>query len=381
MAQDQSIYEHFGVTPIVNARGPYTVLGGSRMTPRVWAAMEAANREFIPMSDLLDATGRYVAAAIGAEAARITPGASAGIALSIGACIVGNNATTAAALPDTGSAPNQVVIQHGQRYHWTRMARLPGAILVEAGDSSGTTVGQLDAAIGRRTAALLMPAHLAGRNGTLTLAETAAVARRHGVPLVVDAAFQIFPFSAFSDLLQAGADLAIFSAKYFGGPNTGGFVAGRRDLVEAVAGLDFTAHGPHEEISFGRAFKLDRQLVIGVAAALEEWSELDHGARFEGYERLVGTIAGRLRDVPGIEMTPLCFTMEETLEPDPINSLRVRVLPEAGTSAAALEATLRTGTPSILTHLIDDAVVIDVECLDDAEADLVGARLREALGG
>ena len=39
------------------------------------------------MDELLDAAGARIAALCGAEAARVVPGASAGIALAIGACI------------------------------------------------------------------------------------------------------------------------------------------------------------------------------------------------------------------------------------------------------------------------------------------------------
>jgi L-seryl-tRNA(Ser) seleniumtransferase len=201
------------------------------------------------------------------------------------------------------------------------------------------------------------------------------------VPVVADAAFLSFPFARFGAILADGADLAIFSAKYFGGPNTGGFICGRKDLLAAVAQLDFTGHGPHNEISFGRAFKLDRQLVVGVVVALAEWRELDHEARWEGYERLVGRIAGALRDVPGIALTPLCYTMEETLAPEPINALAVRVDQAGDRTAARVEAALAAGTPRVLVHRFDDQLVVDVECLTDDEAVAVGQRLRAELGG
>ena len=38
------IYEELGVRRVVNARGHLTVLGGSVIQPKVFAAMEEANR-------------------------------------------------------------------------------------------------------------------------------------------------------------------------------------------------------------------------------------------------------------------------------------------------------------------------------------------------
>ena len=60
----------------------------------------------------------------------------------------------------------------------------------------------------------------------LPLDELAPLARAAGVPVVVDAAYQCFPLSELERWSTAG-DVACFSAKYFWGPNAGGFVAGR----------------------------------------------------------------------------------------------------------------------------------------------------------
>ena len=62
-------------------------MGGSMLAPDVWEAMEQANQYFTNMPDLLDQTGARVAELMGAEAGRITPGASAAIALSVSACM------------------------------------------------------------------------------------------------------------------------------------------------------------------------------------------------------------------------------------------------------------------------------------------------------
>src|SRR5688572_23683566 len=87
----QTIFEHLGVPPTINASGIYTDLGGSRLSPSIWKAMAEVNERFIDMVELLDRTGETIAGMLGVEAARITPGASAAIALGIGACLTGND--------------------------------------------------------------------------------------------------------------------------------------------------------------------------------------------------------------------------------------------------------------------------------------------------
>ena len=57
------------------------------LSPAVWAAAAEANATWAAMGELLDAAGARVAALCGCEAARVVPGASAGIALAVGACI------------------------------------------------------------------------------------------------------------------------------------------------------------------------------------------------------------------------------------------------------------------------------------------------------
>jgi L-seryl-tRNA(Ser) seleniumtransferase len=372
-------YDGVGTRPIVNARGIYTDLGGSRLSPRVWAAMERANASFVEMPDLLDASGARIAEMIGAPAARVVPGASAGIVLSVAACIAGDDPDARDRLPDTTGRRNAIVIQHQQRYRWDRVVPLAGGRLIDVGDEGGTTAGQLSEMLDL-AAAVLVPGHLDNALGTLPLAEVAALAGQRGVPVIVDAAYLNYPTARFGQLLTDGADLAIFSAKYFGGPNTGGFVCGRRDLVDTVAALDFTRHGTrNDRLAFGRPFKLDRQLVVGVVEALSEWLELDHGARFEGYERHVQRIAAGLRDLPGVTLRPMFFTMEEELEAEPVNCLVIDVEPAGELDAAGVEARLRTGNPGILVHQRDQRLIVDVEVIDDAEAELITKRLREEL--
>ena len=230
-----------------------------------------------------------------------------------------------------------------------------------------------------RTACVFYPPHLEGTAGTLTLAECIAIAHEGGVPIVVDAAYMNYPTELMSSYTAAGADLVCFSAKYYAGPNTGGFVVGKRDLVKAVAGLDFTGYETGDYRIFGRPFKLDRQLVVGVVVALEEWLAMDHDARFADYRRKVDRLAEGVADMPGIATEPGCFTMEETFRPKPVNCLIVHLLPESSLTTAELDAEATCRRPRDPHRRRAGFIAVVVETLSDADVDTLVARLREAL--
>jgi L-seryl-tRNA(Ser) seleniumtransferase len=371
-----SAYERLGVHPIVNACGIYTDLGGSTLSPSVWAALGEANATWASIPELLDATGRRIAELIDAEAARVVPGASAAIALSTAACIAGLDGDLNERLPTGAPDRRQVVLQAGHRYKYTRCALLAGAEIVEAGDPDGTTSAQLADALGERTAAILLPAHLDGHHGTVPLAGLAPIARAQGVPVIVDAAYLSYPTELLPSFTRAGADLVCFSAKYFWGPNAGGFVAGRRDLVEAVAELDFTRYEGGPRRTFGRPFKLDRTTILGTLLALEEWLAMDHDARWAGYARRIEAMRGQLAGVERIATTARQFTLDERIVEEAPNALVVE--PRAAGAAAAIEAALADGAPRILCVRDGERLVFAVETIPEALDATVVERIRAA---
>ena len=371
-----AILRRFGAKPCINATGVYTSLGGSIISPTVWQAMAESNETFVEMAPFMDGAGQMVAHMLGAEAGRVTPGASSAIALMVAACMTSTDGERKERLPDTTGMPNEVLLQKRQRYLWDRMIRHPGARIVEVGDENGTTAAQLRQAITERTACVFYPPHLEGTAGTLTLAECIEIAHQGGVPIVVDAAYKNYPTRLMGSYTAAGADLVCFSAKYYGGPNTGGFVVGRRDLVEAVAALDFYKTGDHR--IYGRPFKLDRQLVVSVVLALEEWLAMDHDARFADYRRKVDKLAEGVADVPGIATEPGCFTMEETFQAEPVNCLIVRLLPGSGLATEKLDAELRAGDPVIRTVVEPEFIAVVVETISERDVEVIVDRLRGA---
>jgi D-glucosaminate-6-phosphate ammonia-lyase len=374
------LLRRIGVKPVINACGIYTDLGGSRLSPGVWAAMEEANRSFLRLTDLLEISGRHIAQLLGAEAARVTPGAAAAIMLGTAACMAGTDGAKSEQLPDTKGMKSEVLIQAGHRYKYDRQVGLAGAKLIEVGSANGTRADQFEQALGERTAMVIHPAHLDGKPGTIGLEQVAALAHKHGVPVFVDAAYMNYPTDLMAGYLKRGGDLVAISAKYFGGPNAGGFILGRKDLIPAVANVHFTRYESGKYLKFGRPLKMDRQTIVAVVAALEEWLAADHTARFANYVRQVDMLKAKLAGIPGLDLAPLCFTMDERLVRDPVNCLAIGFDKSvAGMSASEAADGLAAGDPSILAVVEGDRLAVVMDVLEDFEVLQIADRLRAML--
>jgi L-seryl-tRNA(Ser) seleniumtransferase len=377
-----TVYDRLGARPVVNCRGVYSELGGAVISPSVWAAMTEAAAMAASMSELLEVSGRRLAELLGAEAARVTPGAAAAIALGTAACMTRGDGAASERLPDTSGLRGEVIFQRVQRpnYRYARVIWMTGAELRLVGTEEGTSREQLEDALDpERVAAVFVPAHLDEEPGALPLREVAAVARERGVPVLVDAAFLNYPPEGMRRFTEEGGDLVCFSAKYCYGPNTGGFVVGRSDLVGALAAVDFTGFETGEWANFGRPFKLDLHTVVGTVVALEEWFEADHEARWRSYADLVDELAAAVDGVRGVRTEARFFTMVETLEPEPVNCLVVHVdAQEAGVSAADVERTLEESNPGVAVHRWDDTLIVAVDTMLPEQCAYVCERLRAA---
>jgi len=360
---------------VINACGIYTDLGGIVFSPGVMAAMQEVNQNFVRMTDLLDHSGAIIAELLGAPAARVTTGASGAIALGTAACIAGMDGNAWERLPDTSGLRNEVIIQKAHRYKYDRMTRLAGAKLVETTGAAS----EFETAINDRTAMIMFPAHLDGKTGTLTLEEVTSVARRRGIPVLVDAAYLNYPTNIMGEFLTRGADLVCFSAKYYWGPNSGGFICGRKDLIDAVAGLDFTRYESGKYLSFGRPFKLDRHTIVGTVVALQEWFAMDHDARWRSYREKVAAMREIVAQIPNISTEARYFALDESLLKEPVNCMTIAFAAGARNSAEQLRRELSDGDPAIATELVDSKLVVAVDTLLDDQHLTIAKRLRELL--
>ena len=96
--------------------------------------------------------------------------------------------------------------------------------------------------------------------------------------------------------------------------------------------MDFNSadsRSPSSHTGFGRPLKMDRQIVVAVVAALEEWLSLDHQARFAKYQKQVQALSSQLSHLKGLKLEPKCFTMDERFVEEPINCLLITFTPSS----------------------------------------------------
>lgn len=107
------------------------------------------------------------------------------------------------------------------------MVALGGGKVIEAGFANECSPTQLSAKVTPQTAAILyIKSHHTVQKSMLSVSEAAAVARKHNLPLIVDAAAE----EDLTSYYQSGADLVIYSgAKAIEGP-TSGLVIGKKPM-------------------------------------------------------------------------------------------------------------------------------------------------------
>lgn len=381
--QSRELYEALGLRPVINCSGFHlTVLGGSMLSPKVRQAMEDANRYYVDMQELLQKSGRVIAESVGAEAALVTAGCSSAMLLGVAACMAGKDPEKAEQLPNPRGMKDEIIIQRGQRYKYERALTAAGAKLVEVGDASGTRPVDIEAAITEQTLLIHFVANTGSEPGVVPFEEVLRIGKRHNVPVMVDAAGQVYPLEKLRRYPEMGADLVAHSSKYFGGPNSAGFLAGRQDLIEAATLHSFIGfeYGPPRTI--GRAMKLDRQEIVAVVVALREWLEMDHEARFALYADRAERLQQALVGIPQIETAPAG---------EPVTGVRIKFDPQrVGKTVTEIADALRTGSPSIWFHwnlsmYVErqeaNSMVFSVATIEDGDEPAIAERLRAVLTG
>lgn len=352
------VYESLGLRPTINAWGTVTKIGGSRMHPQVLEAMNEASRSFVDMAALHRNAGAAIAKMLGVEAACITSGAAAGLAIAAAACMAQDDTAKILQLPDSHSMRNEALVLKAHRILYDQGLRLSGARIVEVGVTSSADVRQLEAGISDRTALFFYAAEAVSMRGSLPLADIAPVLKARGVPIIVDAAAELPPVSNLTKFFEDGADMVVFSGgKEIRGPQSSGLILGSREFIAYCDANCFPNHG------VGRPMKTDKETIVGLVKAVELFMHRDYSIVYGEWEAMVAQIVSGLGDLTQLHARR-GFPTEPGVQPADVP--RVYLEPFRIT-APVLQQKLREGDPSVTAGVQANEVVLNPQCLEADE--------------
>lgn len=369
------IYEQLSVKKLINAGGPQTIYGGSLMQPEVIQAMAEANRAFVNINELQAKAGARIAQLLGVEAALVSAGAAAGMAVAAAACMAGAYPAKAKQLPDTRGLKNEVVILRRHRIHYDQAIRVSGARLVDTGFGDGSAIEDVASFVGEQTAAILYVAKFEHAGGSVPLKEIGALGQERGVPVIVDAADELPPLSNARRFLEMGADLVIFSGgKDIQGPQASGLILGKKELIEACVANNCPNYG------IGRPMKVSKETIAGLTKAVELYVQQDFEAEWKAWEAQRDHVVDQLDGLPGVRACrtkPLfpglprsCYLPAAYIDLDE---------GELCLTAGEVARQLHDGEPCIVVGQYPSGLVLRMHMVQEGEEKLLAARLLEIL--
>ena len=366
-----NLFTQIGVRPILNARGTFTIISGSRSLPQVKQAMFEASHYYVHLDELMDAVGKELGQLTGAEWGIATTGCEAAIAVATVACIAGTDPEKSQALPYI-KGRDQVIIPKHSRNPYDFGVRMTGVELVEV-DSAEELRSKLSA----RTAMIYILSSPAAETGPLSIPSICAIAKEKNVPVFVDAAAEepLVP----NIHIQHGATLVGYSGgKCMRGPQSSGMLIGQKDLCRAA----FFQAAPHH--NYGRAYKCSKEEVMGLLAAVRQWYKRDHAAEQQMWLSWLKNIEARVKDLPSVTT--------EYLQPEDLSNKapRLRIHWDAAQlkiTGTELVARLDAGTPRILVdggmgvrpNNMASAITIMPYMMDPGEDSIVADAIYEGL--
>jgi D-glucosaminate-6-phosphate ammonia-lyase len=392
-----SIFGQLGVRTIINAAGPVTRLSGARMSDEVLDAMREAGQFCVDIAEMQAVAGALIAEVTGAESGYVTSGAAAGLVLATAACVTGLDPGKMNRLPDTTGMKSEVIMPRSHRNFYDHAVRSVGVTLIEVGIPdrfSGAGVRDTEAweigdAINERTAAIV---YVAQSHAQPPLPEVSAVAKEHGVPVIVDAAGQLPPAANLKRFINEGADAVCFSGgKAMGGPQGSGVLCGRRDLISAAAlqHLDLDVHfelwqpppslidksampgAPQHGI--GRPCKAGKEQIAGLMVALKRFVAEGDEVRHTRWSQIIHDLAEEIGTLPGAEIS---VDVHRTI---PV----LRLVLSQSDGGIDLVKQLMDGEPSVhvsTSGVYDGILAFNPICLTTEDIVPIAVRLKESLG-
>ncbi len=359
-------FKELGVRTFINAAGTYTTMSGCLMRPAVLDAINYACRQYVDIDELQDKVGERIAELVRCEAATVTSGCASAITLGTAGVLTGLDPEKAKKIPtDLSGMKSEVILQKSHLIGYAHAIKNCGVklILVE-------TAAEMEAAINEKTAMLWF---FNNNNpvGKIQYEEFLRIGQKHKIPTMNDCAADVPPVENLWKYTEMGFDLVCFSGgKGIRGPQSAGLLLGRKDLI-AAARLNAAPRGE----TVGRGMKVNKEEVLGMLAALEDYLQTDHEAEWKLWQSQIDHIFSVLSTVPGVQSEKHVPAIANH-----VPSLKVMwdqdKIPMSGDQ---VRQKLRLGHPSIQTVGDRESLGITSWMMNPGEERIVASRIRQIL--
>lgn len=365
---NRNLFEELGVRTFINAAGTYTAMTGSLMRAEVMDAINSSSLEFCMLDELQDKVGEKIAKLVHAESAVVTAGCFSAMTLGLAGVLTGVSEEKATLLPhlEGTGLKSEVICQKGHNIVYSHALRNTGCkiIMVE-------TVKELEDAINDKTA-LMFFLNVQSDQGKIMHQEWVDIAKKHGIPTLIDIAADVPPVSNLWKFNDMGFDLVCVSGgKAIRGPQSAGLLMGKKAYIQAAR-----VHMPPRGFNIGRGMKINKEEIVGMYVALEKFMSLDHDKEFAMQRAQVDLIATAAKTVKGVSTeikVPPLGNVTPTLHISWDKNI-VKI------SGKELQQKLRGGQPSIeIGGSEEDQIVLTAWMLKPGQEEIVAQKVREVL--
>ncbi len=377
---EQDPYAALGVRKFINATCHHTILGGTLIPETSLSAMRAAANDAVDMLELQKAAGKVIAHYTHADDAFIVSGCAAAMLVGTAAVLTGTDRAKAEQLPDLTGMKSRCIAKRFNRrttpegtqyvdHGYAIAVQTAGVSFTEIGEDEIASTDEYQSAFDDDVAMVYWIGY--APPGDIPLEDVIDIAHSHGVPVLVDASNSLPPRENLYRFIDLGADLVCFSGgKGIQGPQGAGIIAGRQDLIDAVAMQSSPNHG------IGRVCKVSKEEVVGQIASLVWWAEQDDEDRITEHHRKSALLLDDVKNLP--------YMKAQIVFPDhyqrPYPTVHVKPTRKAGITGDDLRQALRDGEPAIagMTDPNDpDVVRLDVRLLEEHEIKSIAGRLAD----
>jgi L-seryl-tRNA(Ser) seleniumtransferase len=366
---ERDVFTELGLRTFINAAGTYTAMTASLMPEEVIEAINSSAKKFAMLDEVQDKAGAKIAEMCHAEAAMVSAGCWSAMVLGMAGVLTGTDPKKIAQLPflQKTSMKSEVILQKSHMNGYEHALTNAGVTLIPI-----ETNQEAENAINDKTA-MMWFLNREAPAGKIQHEEWLAIAKKHGLPTMIDLAADVPPVENLWRYNDVGFDLVCISGgKAICGPQSAGILMGKKDFI-AAARLNGPPHGGN----IGRGMKVNKEEIIGMYVALDTYVKRDHNKEWKMWEDRIAVINNAVKNISGLTteiIIPPIANHSPSLEISWDNA-KVKITRDAFADK------LRQGSPSIevVSWEKENSIRLTVFMLKPHEEKIVASRIKEEL--